>query len=49
MESLLNQAQPRISAVIPLYNKRAYVERAVASVLQSAYPAHDVIVVDDGS
>lgn len=45
----MNQAQPRISAVIPLYNKRAYVERAVASVLQSGYPAHDVIVVDDGS
>ena len=49
MESILNQAQPRISVVIPLYNKQAYVERAVASVLQSGYRAHDVIVVDDGS
>jgi len=45
----LNQGQPRISAVIPLYNKQAYVERAVAAVLQSGYPAHEVIVVDDGS
>src|SRR5437773_770811 len=49
VESILNQAQPRISVVIPLYNKQAYVERAVASVLQSGYRAHDVTVVDDGS
>jgi glycosyltransferase involved in cell wall biosynthesis len=45
----LNAGHPRISVVISLYNKQAYVERAVASVLQSAYPAHEVIVIDDGS
>ena len=45
----MNAGHPRISVVISLYNKQAYVERAVASVLQSAYPAHEVIVIDDGS
>lgn len=45
----MNREQPRISVVIPLYNKHAYVERAVTSVLQSGYTPHEVIVVDDGS
>jgi glycosyltransferase involved in cell wall biosynthesis len=38
-----------ISVVIPLYNKQDYVEQALSSVLQSSYPPHEVIVVDDGS
>jgi glycosyltransferase involved in cell wall biosynthesis len=41
--------KPRISVVISLYNKQDYVEQAVSSVLQSSYPPHEVIVVDDGS
>jgi len=45
----LNAGTPKISVVISLYNKQPYVERAVASVLQSGYPVHEVIVVDDGS
>jgi glycosyltransferase involved in cell wall biosynthesis len=45
----LNAGTPKISVVISLYNKQPYVERAIASVLQSGYPVHEVIVVDDGS
>ncbi len=45
----MNAGTPKISVVISLYNKQPYVERAVASVLQSGYPVHEVIVVDDGS
>jgi hypothetical protein len=39
----------KISVVIALYNKAAYVLTAVQSALQQSFPAHEVIVVDDGS
>lgn len=40
---------PRISVVIPLYNKEKYLRRAVESVLSQGPAVHEAIVVDDGS
>jgi glycosyltransferase involved in cell wall biosynthesis len=40
---------PTISAVIPTYNRRDHVTRAIESVLSQRPALHEVLVVDDGS
>ncbi|MDW6023085.1 glycosyltransferase [Mesorhizobium sp. BAC0120] len=39
----------KVSVVIPLYNKSAYVGRALDSVLSQEFQDFEVIVIDDGS
>jgi glycosyltransferase involved in cell wall biosynthesis len=39
----------RISVIIPTYNRKGILEAAIQSVAAQSLPAHEIIVVDDGS
>ncbi|WP_151736642.1 glycosyltransferase family 2 protein [Paenibacillus tengchongensis] len=40
--------RPKVSVIIPFYNC-PYIEQALQSALTQSWPAHEIIVVDDGS
>lgn len=40
---------PRFSVIIPAFNSAATLARAIDSVRAQSWPAHEIIVVDDGS
>lgn len=46
---ITTEESERISVVIPLYNKRAEVGRALMSVVEQSMAPREIIVVDDGS
>jgi glycosyltransferase involved in cell wall biosynthesis len=42
-------AEPKISIVIPTYNRGNLIEESIRSALEQDAPVHEVLVVDDGS
>ena len=49
MRSSIAKRAPRVSVVIPTYNRAGYIGQAVASALGQSFRDLEVIVVDDGS
>ncbi len=49
-DGLVNvSAMPLVSILIPAYNHERFVQRCLDSVLEDAYPAKELIIIDDGS
>ena len=44
-----DRESPKFSVIIPVYNSAETLPRAITSVLEQTWPAHEIIVVDDGS
>jgi hypothetical protein len=49
MKPSFGQESPRFSVIIPVYNSAGTLTRAIESVFEQTWPAHEIIVVDDGS
>ena len=45
----MDTEQSKISIIIPVYNKEAYLERCLDSVLAQTHKSLEVLLIDDGS
>lgn len=45
----MSGGHPSVAAVVPLYNGRAFILDALASIRAQSWPAVEIVVVDDGS
>jgi glycosyltransferase involved in cell wall biosynthesis len=48
-DELRNAEVPKFSVIIPAYNSAVTLAKAVESVIEQSWPAHEIIVIDDGS
>lgn len=46
---MLNTKSPKVSVVIPTYNRKNFLTRSIDSVLNQSYENWELIIVDDGS
>ncbi len=45
----MNQKKPKISVVMPVFNRQEFVNEAVNSILAQSFSDFEFIIVDDGS
>ncbi|MCR4787646.1 MAG: glycosyltransferase family 2 protein [Lachnospiraceae bacterium] len=41
--------EPKISVIVPVYNKEQYLEKCLDSLLAQTYPNKEIVIADDGS